>query len=111
MRVCVTVSYWSPQIYAEGSDEVPQDYEAAMERFQKAKDMVGCSADHVMSCDLPGRVMLMDTVEWECSTSMEWEWNRYEPHILCGPTERRLYMCLQPKFFQGWGARSSKSPS
>jgi TPR repeat protein len=27
------------KMYAEGSEEVPQDYEAAMEHFQKAKDM------------------------------------------------------------------------
>ena len=74
-----------------------------MERFQKAKDMVGCLADHVMSCDLPGRVMLMGTVEWACSTSMEWEWNRYEPHMLRGPTERRLYVCLYLRFSKGGG--------
>ena len=69
-------------MYAEGSEEVPQDYEAAMEHFQKAKDMVGTllllllgmSCD--VSCDLPGRVMLTGAVGWECSTTLEWEWSR-----------------------------------
>ena len=68
-------------MYAEGSEEVPQDYEAAMEHFQKAKDMVGTpflllSMSCDVSCDLPGRVTLMGTVGWACSTTLEWEWSR-----------------------------------